>query len=109
MIGAVVAAVLAAGAVTPWTSPSGVESVARAWEPQGGARCHVVFLPGDEDPAQDRSAREAYRDLLLELMAGDPRLCCLDSDTGLFNGADLSPAGPPPPSRTVPPAGIRPW
>ena len=45
------------------------------------------------DPAPDRSAREAYRDLLLELMAGDPRLCCLDSDTGLFNGADLSPAG----------------
>jgi transketolase len=43
--------------------------------------------------ARDRSAREAYRDLLLELMAGDPRLCCLDSDTGLFNGADLSPAG----------------
>lgn len=55
MIGAVVAAVLAAGAVTPWASPSGVESVARAWEPQGGARCQVVFLPGDEDPAQDRS------------------------------------------------------
>ena len=50
MIGAVVAAVLAAGAVTPWTSPSGVESVARVWEPPGGARCQVVFLPGDEDP-----------------------------------------------------------
>ena len=40
-----------------------------------------------------RSAREAYRDLLLELMADDPRLCCLDSDTGLFNGVDLQAAG----------------
>jgi transketolase len=39
------------------------------------------------------SAREAYRDLLLELMADDPRLCCLDSDTGLFNGVDLQAAG----------------
>jgi transketolase len=45
------------------------------------------------DAARPRSAREAYRDLLLELLAADQRLCCLDSDTGLFNGVDLAGAG----------------
>ena len=34
-------------------------------------------------------AREAYRDLLVKLMADDPRLYCLDSDTGLFAGVDF--------------------
>jgi transketolase len=43
--------------------------------------------------AGTRSAREAYRDLLLALLPGDERLFCLDSDTGLFNGADLEAAG----------------
>ena len=33
--------------------------------------------------------REAYRDLLVKLMADDPRLYCLDSDTGLFAGVDF--------------------
>lgn len=36
-----------------------------------------------------RSGREAYRDLLVDLMAQDERLVCLDSDTGLFNGTDF--------------------
>ncbi|MDN3356274.1 transketolase C-terminal domain-containing protein [Actinomadura sp. DC4] len=36
--------------------------------------------------------REAYRDLLVKLMADDPRLYCLDSDTGLFAGVDFGPA-----------------
>jgi len=36
--------------------------------------------------------REAYRDLLVKLMADDPRLYCLDSDTGLFSGVDFGPA-----------------
>jgi transketolase len=35
------------------------------------------------------STREAYRDALLELMPGDERLYCLDSDTGLFTGVDF--------------------
>lgn len=37
-------------------------------------------------------ARAAYRDLLIGLMAGDPRVYCLDTDTGLFAGADFGPA-----------------
>ncbi len=37
-------------------------------------------------------ARDAYRDLLVKLMADDPRLYCLDSDTGLFTGVDFGPA-----------------
>lgn len=36
-----------------------------------------------------RSAREAYRDTLVDLMAADPRVYCLDSDTGLFTGVDF--------------------
>ena len=37
-------------------------------------------------------ARAAYRDLLVGLMADDPRLYCLDTDTGLFTGVDFGPA-----------------
>jgi transketolase len=37
-------------------------------------------------------SREAYRDVLVKLMADDPRLYCLDSDTGLFSGVDFGPA-----------------
>jgi transketolase len=37
----------------------------------------------------DLSTRDAYRDALLALLPTDPRLYCLDSDTGLFTGADL--------------------
>lgn len=32
--------------------------------------------------------REVHRDVLVELMAGDERVICLDSDTGLFSGVD---------------------
>jgi transketolase len=39
--------------------------------------------------AAPRSAREAYRDTLTGLMAADPRIFCLDSDTGLFTGVDF--------------------
>jgi transketolase len=38
------------------------------------------------------AARAAYRDLLITLMAGDQRIYCLDTDTGLFAGADFGPA-----------------
>jgi transketolase len=38
------------------------------------------------------AARDAYRDLLVKLMADDPRIFCLDSDTGLFVGVDFGPA-----------------
>jgi transketolase len=38
------------------------------------------------------AARTAYRDLLISLMAGDPRIYCLDSDTGLFSDCDFGPA-----------------
>src|SRR5262249_3339430 len=31
------------------------------------------------------SSREVYRDTVLELLPGDERLVCLDSDTGLFD------------------------
>jgi transketolase len=37
-------------------------------------------------------ARVAYRDLLIKLMASDPRIYCLDTDTGLFAGADFGAA-----------------
>ncbi len=37
-------------------------------------------------------ARVAYRDLLIGLMARDPRIYCLDSDTGLFTGASFGQA-----------------
>jgi transketolase len=38
------------------------------------------------------SPRLAYRDALLALLAGDARTVCLDSDTGLFTGADFGAA-----------------
>jgi len=38
------------------------------------------------------AVREAYRDRLLELMLGDPRLICVDTDTGLFAGSDFQTA-----------------
>lgn len=40
----------------------------------------------------EQSAREAYRDLLAQLMVDDEQLVCLDSDTGLFNGVDFTTA-----------------
>ncbi|MEU4333832.1 transketolase C-terminal domain-containing protein [Micromonospora lupini] len=40
-----------------------------------------------------RAGRDVYRDLLVELMAADDRLVCLDSDTGLFSGVDFGSAG----------------
>jgi transketolase len=46
-----------------------------------------------EAPARQHkalSSREAFRDTLVELMPADRRLVCLDTDTGLFNGVDLS-------------------
>jgi transketolase len=40
-----------------------------------------------------RSTRDAYRDTLAALMAADRRVVCLDSDTGLFDAADLRDSG----------------
>lgn len=48
--------------------------------------------PGAETRAPLRSTREAYRDLVAELLPGDERLVCLDTDTGLFAGVDLGSA-----------------
>ncbi|NRQ34224.1 transketolase [Nonomuraea sp. NN258] len=39
-----------------------------------------------------RASREVYRDLVAELLPGDERLVCLDTDTGLFGGVDFGPA-----------------
>jgi transketolase len=44
--------------------------------------------------APPRSSREVYRDWLVEAMARDERVVCLDSDTGLFNGVDFGGAAP---------------
>ena len=38
------------------------------------------------------ATRTAYRDRLLRLMRTDPRVVCVDTDTGLFTGADFTPA-----------------
>ncbi|MGH3658463.1 MAG: hypothetical protein ACRDUA_17550, partial [Micromonosporaceae bacterium] len=38
------------------------------------------------------SAREAYREVLTELMAADERVWCLDGDTGLFDANAFGPA-----------------
>jgi transketolase len=43
-------------------------------------------------PAAPAATRAAYRDGLLALMAADPRVVCLDTDTGLFTGADFGAA-----------------
>lgn len=37
-------------------------------------------------------ARAAYRDLLVKLMSADPRVYCVDTDTGLFAGVDFGDA-----------------
>jgi transketolase len=42
--------------------------------------------------AAPAATRNAYRDALLTLMAADPRVVCLDTDTGLFSGADFGAA-----------------
>ncbi|MEV6032893.1 transketolase C-terminal domain-containing protein [Nonomuraea sp. NPDC052116] len=42
--------------------------------------------------SDQRETRQAYRDHLVELMAADPRVVCLDSDTGLFAGVDFGAA-----------------
>ena len=39
--------------------------------------------------AQRRATRVAYRDRMIEVLARHPRVVCLDTDTGLFNGVDL--------------------
>jgi len=41
----------------------------------------------------DVAAREAYRDALVALMHDDPRVWCVDTDTGLFAGVDFGAAG----------------
>ncbi|HXS61766.1 MAG TPA: transketolase C-terminal domain-containing protein [Streptosporangiaceae bacterium] len=38
------------------------------------------------------AARHVYRDRLVTLMAADPRVVCVDTDTGLFTGTDFGPA-----------------
>jgi transketolase len=49
-----------------------------------------LSLGTPEVPAPAPAAtRTAYRDALLALMAADPRVVCLDTDTGLFSGADF--------------------
>ncbi|MGW8555974.1 transketolase family protein [Streptomyces tubercidicus] len=45
------------------------------------------------EPTPALSSRETYRNALMELLPSDPRLVCLDTDTGLFNGVDLTTAG----------------
>lgn len=45
-----------------------------------------------EPAANIPAAREAYRDELLAMLPGDPRLVCLDTDTGLFAGVDFASA-----------------
>lgn len=51
------------------------------------------MTPPASQPARPaQPARVAYRDLLIALMTRDPRIYCLDSDTGLFTGADFGTA-----------------
>jgi transketolase len=59
--------------------------------PATGAAARRPVRPGPS-AASPRSARETYRDTLTGLMAADPRLFCLDSDTGLFAGTDFGTA-----------------
>jgi transketolase len=49
-------------------------------------------MTADGVAAPPRATRDAYRDLLVELMAADERVYCLDSDTGLFAGVDFGAA-----------------
>jgi transketolase len=39
------------------------------------------------------ATRQAYHDRLMTLMAADPRVICVDTDTGLFTAADAAAAG----------------
>lgn len=63
------------------------------------------------EPKTVLSSREIYRNALMELLPSDERLVCLDTDTGLFNGVDLTPhrtatstsASPSTPSWAPPP------
>jgi len=45
-----------------------------------------------EPALADRPTRNAYRDRLVALLPHHSRLVCLDTDTGLFTGADFGPA-----------------
>lgn len=45
-----------------------------------------------EAPPADQSGRDAYRDLLAQLLPQEETWVCLDSDTGLFNGVDFGTA-----------------
>jgi transketolase len=84
---------LASGA-TPMTAAAEAIALASAAVPAevatpgpAPARAQVQVQAQAQVPA-----RAAYRDLLVTLMAADPRVYCLDSDTGLFTGVDFGPA-----------------
>ena len=52
----------------------------------------ITGAPRDDGPDLrvadgDQSTREAFRDAVVEALPRDPRLVCLDSDTGLFGAA----------------------
>ncbi|MEJ3655435.1 transketolase C-terminal domain-containing protein [Actinomycetes bacterium KLBMP 9759] len=49
----------------------------------------AVVAPPEAAP---RSSREVYRDVVVELLPVDERLVCLDTDTGLFDGAEFGAA-----------------
>ncbi|MGW1995902.1 transketolase family protein [Embleya sp. NPDC001921] len=49
--------------------------------------------PNPTAAAEPRSSREVYRDIVAELLPGDERLVCLDTDTGLFTGVDFGTGG----------------
>lgn len=55
--------------------------------PAGAAPAQTAPIDGEP-----RSTRVAYRDRLLSLLPRHPRLLCLDTDTGLFSGADFGAA-----------------
>lgn len=48
--------------------------------------------PSASAPTAARPTRVAYRDSLIPLLVRDPRLVCLDTDTGLFTGVEFGPA-----------------
>jgi transketolase len=43
---------------------------------------------------ESAATRQAYRESLLALMSADPRVVCVDTDTGLFTRDDAATAGP---------------
>lgn len=47
---------------------------------------------GAGQQASHQATRHAYRDVIAELMLGDERIICLDTDTGLFSGTDFGAA-----------------